>query len=176
MRVRALLWCGLILAALCCLSSVASAATPSTTPGWECVPTTAGQAVVSGGTGTAPSCKTGTTAVLAPSYVSSGIGNKPTVQLSAVNLQVIDGAGATTKINGTGNIVIGYAENTGGAKRTGSHNLMLGSGNGRRGQQRLRCRRLGHRRRRERGLGRRRIDHGGNEQPGLRERRLDLGR
>ena len=46
------------------------------TPGWECVPTTAGQAVVSGGTGSAPSCGAGTTAVLAPTFVSSGVGGE----------------------------------------------------------------------------------------------------
>ena len=51
------------------------------TPGWECVPVTAGQPVVSGGTGAAPSCAGGSTAVLAPTYVSSGVGGKPTVVL-----------------------------------------------------------------------------------------------
>lgn len=44
------------------------------TPGWECVPTAAGHDVVSGGTGSAPSCGSGTTPVLAPTYVSSGTG------------------------------------------------------------------------------------------------------
>lgn len=40
-------------------------------PGWECIPAAAGQAVVSGGTGNAPSCGAGTTPVLAPTYVSA---------------------------------------------------------------------------------------------------------
>lgn len=57
------------------------------TPGWECVPTTAGQTVVSGGTGASPSCGSGTTAVLAPTYVSSGVGGKPTVEFSGLGLE-----------------------------------------------------------------------------------------
>jgi hypothetical protein len=131
MRLRALLLCGLILAVLfTAVPSVRAAAPPATTPGWECVPTTAGQAVVSGGTGTAPTCSAGSTAVLAPTYVKSGVGNKPTVQLSAVNLQVIDGTGATAQVNGTGNVVIGYSSNNDNYSRTGSHNLILGNQNG----------------------------------------------
>ena len=50
--------------------------------------------------------------MLAPTYVASGVGTKPTVQLSAVNLQVVDGAGTTNTINGELYIVIGYAEDT----------------------------------------------------------------
>ena len=102
---------------------MASTALAATTPGWECVPAMAGQAVVSGGTGATPSCSSGT-AVLAPTYVSSGVGSKPTVQLSAVNLQIINGEGKTATINGEGNLVIGYDESPG--TQTGSHNLMLG--------------------------------------------------
>ena len=70
-------------------------------PGWECVPTAAGQAVVSGGTGAAPSCGAGTTAVLAPTYIASGVvGGKPTVQFAAVNVQIVNGAGSTASVNG----------------------------------------------------------------------------
>jgi hypothetical protein len=54
--------------------------------------------------------------------VAGGVRNKPTVQLSSVNLQVVDGTGATTQINGTGNVVIGYAENSNHHPQTGSHN------------------------------------------------------
>jgi hypothetical protein len=107
------------------LLSITGAALAATTPGWECVPTTAGQAVVSGGTGTAPSCSTGATAVLAPTYVASGANGKPTVQLSAVNLQVINGSGSETTVNGTGNLILGYDEAPG--AQTGSHNLILGT-------------------------------------------------
>lgn len=105
------------------LLSMAGVALAAPTPGWECVPTTAGQAVVSGGTGPAPSCSSGTP-VLAPTYVSSGVGGKPTVQLSGVNLQVIDGSGVETTINGTGNLILGYDEKPG--TQTGSHDLLFG--------------------------------------------------
>src|SRR5437763_5289781 len=96
------------------------------TPGWECVPTTAGQAVVSGGTGAAPSCGAGQTGVLAPSYVSSGVGGKPTVEFSAVNVQIVNGTGSTASVNGMGNVVVGYDENPAALKQTGSHDLILG--------------------------------------------------
>ena len=107
-------------------SGLVSAALGATTPGWECVPTTAGQAVVSGGTGAAPSCSSGTP-VLAPTYVSSGVGGKPTVQFTGVNVQVVNGMGTETIVNGTGNLVIGYDEKPG--TQTGSHNLLLGTSN-----------------------------------------------
>ena len=67
------------------------------TPGWECVPTTAGQAVVSGGTGSAPSCGAGATAVLAPTYLASGVGSRPTVRFAAVNVQIVNGSGSLTR-------------------------------------------------------------------------------
>jgi hypothetical protein len=102
-----------------------STAAPAVTPGWECIPTTAGQAVVSGGTGGTPSCASGTP-VLAPTYVSSGVGGKPTVEFSAVNVQIVNGGNATAgTANGEGNLVIGYDETPG--AQTGSHNLVLGT-------------------------------------------------
>src|ERR1700683_3138816 len=73
---------------------------PPVTPGWECVPTTAGQAVVSGGTGPAPACGSTSTAVLAPTYVSSGVGGKATAEFSGVNVQIVDGKGSTSVVNG----------------------------------------------------------------------------
>src|SRR5438552_6904030 len=114
--IAALVWCGLF----------ASGALAAVTPGWECVPTTAGQAVVSGGAGSAPSCGAGTTAVLAPTYVPSGVGGKPTVRFAAVNVQLINDVGRTASVNGTGNLVIGYDENPGALAQTGSHDLILG--------------------------------------------------
>lgn len=108
--------------------SVVSAS--SLTPGWECIPATAGQAVLSGGTGATPSCAAGSTAVLAPTFISSGVGGKPTAAFSAVNLQVLSGTGSTSTVNGEGNLVVGYAENTTGHTRTGSNNLVVGSENG----------------------------------------------
>jgi hypothetical protein len=58
-------------------------------------------------------------------YVETGVGGKPTVQFSGVNVQVVNGEGKTESVNGAGNLVIGYDEN---ASRTqnGSHNLILG--------------------------------------------------
>jgi len=107
-----------------------SQAGASVTPGWECIPVTAGQPVTSGGTGAAPSCSDGTP-VLAPTYVSSGVGGKPTVEFSSVNVQIVSGSGSTAgSVNGEGNLVIGYAENAGNLPRTGSHNLIIGSQSG----------------------------------------------
>src|SRR5205085_1645277 len=110
--------------------AVAGQAWAAVTPGWECIPTTAGQPVVSGGKGAAPSCGAGTTAVLAPTYLSSGVGGKPTVQFAAVNVQIVSGSGATDgAVNGKGNLVIGYDENPAGRAQTGSHDLILGERN-----------------------------------------------
>lgn len=101
------------------------------TPGWECIPTTAGQAVVSGGTGPTPSCAGSATPVLAPTYVSSGVGGKPTVEFSTINVQVISGSGSTDgQVNGEGNLIVGYAENSHAFSRTGSNNLVVGTDNG----------------------------------------------
>jgi hypothetical protein len=125
---RAFLMC--VVAAACCLGWV-STASAAVTPGWECVPAAAGSAVVSGGTGNAPSCATGSTAVLAPTYVSAGVGGKPTVAFSAVNVQVVSGSGSTDgPRNGEGNLVVGYAENPNSLGRTGSNNLIVGSKGG----------------------------------------------
>jgi hypothetical protein len=82
-----------IAAALGFVCAFAAEALASVTPGWECVPAAAGQAVVSGGTGSDPSCGAGTTAVLAPTYVPSGVGGKPTVQFAQVNVQIVSGIG-----------------------------------------------------------------------------------
>jgi trimeric autotransporter adhesin len=66
-------------------------------------------------------------------YIPSGVGGKPTIQFTGVNVQVVSGAGKTNAaVNGEGNLVIGYDENTGAqrggnpALQTGSHNLILG--------------------------------------------------
>ena len=61
-------------------------------------------------------------------FVKEGVGKKPTVQFSGVNLQVINGSGSESDITGTGmgtgNLIIGYDETPG--TQTGSHNLLLG--------------------------------------------------
>jgi hypothetical protein len=58
-------------------------------------------------------------------FVASGVGAKPTVQFSGVNLQVVNGLNKTESVNGAGNIVIGYDENAS-LSQTGSHDLILG--------------------------------------------------
>ena len=109
----------------------AGSAAAASTPGWECIPTTPGQAVVSGGTGSTPACGAGTTAVLAPTFESSGVGGKPTVEFSGVNVQIVSGSGSTSgTVNGEGNLIIGYAENPSGHAQTGSNDLIVGTNDG----------------------------------------------
>src|SRR4051812_13566231 len=113
-------------AVFCFVTSAAAGAVPR----WECVPAAAGQPVTSGGTGAAPSCSSGQP-VLAPTFVSSGVGGMPTVQFTGVNVQVVSGSGSTHgAVNGLGNLVVGYAENAMGFPQTGSHDLIVGSNNG----------------------------------------------
>ena len=59
-------------------------------------------------------------------YVAAGVGGKPTVQFSGVNVQIVNGEGKTASVNGEGNLVIGYDENAQSRPQTGSHNLILG--------------------------------------------------
>jgi hypothetical protein len=112
--------------------SVAGAAT------WICVPETAGNAVTSGGS--SGECKAAYTKVELPptaemtvlndilphiKYVAEGIGAKPTIQFSGVNMQILNGEGKTTTTNGEGNLILGYDEEPG--SQTGSHDLVLGT-------------------------------------------------
>src|SRR4051794_15047479 len=109
---------------------VAASAAWGVRPGWECVPTAAGNPVTSGGIGATPSCSSGTP-VLAPTYISSGVGGQPTVRFSGVNVQVVSGSGSTSgPVNGEGNLIIGYAENGDGFSQAGSHDLVVGKNNG----------------------------------------------
>jgi hypothetical protein len=117
---------GTALAAVVLLGCVVSAAAAAVTPGWECIPTTAGANVTSGGTGATPWCSSGTP-VLAPTYEASGVGGKPTVVFSGANVQIVDGSGHTSTVNGTGNLILGYDESPG--TQTGSHDLILGEKN-----------------------------------------------
>jgi hypothetical protein len=57
-------------------------------------------------------------------YVASGVGGKPTIQFSGVNVQIVNGEGNTATTNGEGNLVLGYDESPG--EQSGSHNLVLG--------------------------------------------------
>lgn len=50
-----------------------------------------------------------------------------TVLFTGVNVQVVNGTGATDAANGRGNVILGYNTNSGvGVNRLGSHNLVLG--------------------------------------------------
>lgn len=74
-------------------------------------------------------------------YLDDGRGNlKKTFQLSSVNLRLVNGLGATNGVptrpmdldgatNGLGNFIVGYNEDLDGTARTGSHNVVLGTGN-----------------------------------------------
>ncbi len=57
---------------------------------------------------------------------------QPTIRLSGINLQVVNGSGDTeSAVNGVGNLIVGYNESDGfsGLYRSGSHNLIVGSRN-----------------------------------------------
>jgi hypothetical protein len=58
-------------------------------------------------------------------YLAEGVGGKPTIQFSGVNVQILNGEGKTATTNGAGNLVIGYDEAFSKAQ-TGSHDLILG--------------------------------------------------
>jgi hypothetical protein len=53
-----------------------------------------------------------------------------TVLFKGVNVQVVNGTGIETKMNGLGNLIVGYADNTSGYPRTGSNNLITGDNGG----------------------------------------------
>lgn len=57
---------------------------------------------------------------------TTAVGGKDTLTLRGMNLQVTNGAGATSTSNGTGNVVVGYNEN---GSVSGSHNVVAGTGN-----------------------------------------------
>jgi hypothetical protein len=62
-------------------------------------------------------------------YEEKGIDEKPTIQFSGVNVQIVNGEGATATTNGAGNLAVGYDEPSGAPgshPQTGSHNLIVG--------------------------------------------------
>jgi hypothetical protein len=69
--------------------------------------------------------RNGSTLVIAGNGSNSSSALK-TVLFKGVNVQVVNGTGIETKLNGLGNLIVGYADNTGGGPRTGSHNLITG--------------------------------------------------
>jgi len=67
-------------------------------------------------------------------HTHNGLGGRvPTLRVKGVNLQIVNGLGATNTVNSTGNLIIGYNEESGIAgqvhERTGSHNLVMGTVN-----------------------------------------------
>lgn len=50
-----------------------------------------------------------------------------TLLVSGVNLQLVNGSGVQSTVNGLGNLIVGYAPARPSNVRTGSHNLVLGS-------------------------------------------------
>ena len=78
-------------------------------------------------------------------YLDDGSGNfvNKTIRITGVNLQIVNGLGATngyptdptsvdpmdTATNGVGNVIVGYAELQGAGDRTGSHNVVIGTDN-----------------------------------------------
>lgn len=69
--------------------------------------------------------RNGSTLVIA-GHGSEATSALKTVLFKGVNVQVVNGTGIETKLNGLGNLIVGYADNTGGGRRTGSHNLITG--------------------------------------------------
>jgi hypothetical protein len=57
-------------------------------------------------------------------------GMNQTLVISAVNVQIVNGQGATETTNGVGNLIVGYDELGPLNAHTGSHNLVGGSHNG----------------------------------------------
>jgi hypothetical protein len=53
-----------------------------------------------------------------------------TLTVSGENLQVVNGTGNETTVNGLGNLILGYNDNPDALDRTGSHNLVIGNDNG----------------------------------------------
>ena len=50
------------------------------------------------------------------------------IYFRAINVQIRNGLGGSETINGLGNLIIGYDEDTGGDTKTGSHNIVVGKG------------------------------------------------
>src|SRR3989440_6631922 len=129
---RAMGVAAVVIVSLVCFAGQALASSVSL-----CVSSTAGQSVTSG------ACSSGGTTVKLPasptdqnallsmlphmSLISSGVGGKPTIRFTGVNVQIVSGSGTTNAtVNGAGNLVLGYDESPG--TQTGSHNLILGLG------------------------------------------------
>jgi hypothetical protein len=63
--------------------------------------------------------------LLAPVTCASQVGNE--VFFDGCNVNIVSGSGSTAgAVNGLGNLIVGYNENSIGATRTGSHNIVVG--------------------------------------------------
>jgi hypothetical protein len=128
--IRGIAVASVAMGALLSLGATSAAASSSVT---ICVPTTAGSPVTSAGS--SGECTSGTSVAL-PSeaaeqskllsilphlnYEASGIGGKPTIQFSGVNVQVLANGGEAE-----GNLIVGADERPG--EQTGYDNLVVGS-------------------------------------------------
>lgn len=56
--------------------------------------------------------------------------SQPTLRFSGMNIQIVNGAGTQSALNGKGNLIVGYDDNTDNLPRTGSHNIITGDDNG----------------------------------------------
>jgi TolA-binding protein len=76
----------------------------------------------------------GTTKSLASTFSGVTRSNDPdgydTLQFSGMNLQVVNGTGSETDLNGLGNLIVGYDDNPLAYPRTGSNNLIVGDQGG----------------------------------------------
>jgi hypothetical protein len=63
--------------------------------------------------------------------LSDGLGGSvPTLRITGLNMQIVNGTGQTSSVNKLGNLIIGYDElNAVDAYHLGSHNLVMGIGN-----------------------------------------------
>jgi hypothetical protein len=93
------------------------------------VSTTAGQVSALTGEVTTLTSDVNTLKTLLTGVTRTSFGGYPTLQFSGMNLQVVNGTGDETTLNGLGNLIIGYADPdtlfTAGT-RNGSHNLITG--------------------------------------------------
>ena len=107
-------------------SMIAVSPVSAATPGWECVPATAGRPVVSGGTGATPVVTSGRGTAYSPPPTSATdpAASPPCSSPPSTSRSSAASGPPTPPPTATGNLIIGYDEGTG--AKTGSHNLILG--------------------------------------------------
>ena len=72
-----------------------------------------------------------------------------TLRFSGMNVQVVNGTGSESKLNGRGNLIVGYNANASKRARKGSHNLVVGIDHGYGGHDGFVAGSVGHRQQRE---------------------------